>query len=132
MNVGILDDVEHVVKLLESCRERCGSCREIDEAIGNLKKIAVDAGILLDYLSHTYSETQRLLAKYASSGADGLYGLVDLLIGDKEAYVDEVAKRLNMQPDRLVSILEALKASGIIDYSLRYEDGVRIVVRRRT
>jgi hypothetical protein len=41
-----------------------------------------------------------------------------------------MVKRLNVPPDRLIKVLEVLKSSGLVDYTLRYDNGVKVLVRR--
>ncbi|MFP3074679.1 MAG: hypothetical protein RXR04_06270, partial [Caldivirga sp.] len=58
-------------------------------------------------------------------------GLLRVIMnGSSDEYLDDMVKRLNVPPDRLIKVLEVLKSSGLVDYTLRYDNGVKVLVRR--
>ncbi len=130
--MGIIEDIDEVVKLLESYRSRCsGPCSEIDDAVDRLREVMVKVGAMLDFISMTYSESQRLLSAFFTTRVNVESGLLRVIMnGNSDEYLDDMVKRLNVPPDRLIKVLEVLKSSGLVDYTLRYDNGVKVLVRR--
>ena len=132
--VGIIDDINDVIRLLETYRSKCnGPCVEVTRAIDELRGIVNDVGIMLDFISRTFTESQRLLARYLTTRVNVESGLLKVIMdGDNDEYLDDLVKKLNTSPDQVIKILEILKASGLVDYALKYDNNIRVLIRRRT
>ncbi|WP_291765459.1 hypothetical protein [Caldivirga sp. UBA161] len=132
--MGIIDDINDVIRLLEAYRSKCsGSCVEVNKAIDELRGIVNDVGIMLDFISRTFTESQRLLARYLTTRVNVESSLLKVIMdGDNDEYLDDLVKRLNTSPDQVIKILEILKASGLVDYALKYDNNIRVLIRRRT
>ncbi len=130
--VGIIDDINDVIRLLESYRSKCnGPCDEVNKAINELRSIVNDIGIMLDFISRTFTESQRLLARYLTTRVNVESSLLRVIMnGSDEEYLDDLVKKLNASPDQVIKILEILKASGLVDYTLKYDNNIRVIVRR--
>ncbi|ABW02773.1 hypothetical protein [Caldivirga maquilingensis] len=132
--VGIIDDISNVIRLLETYRSKCsGSCVEVNKAVDELRSIANEVGIMLDFISRTFTESQRLLARYLTTSVNVESGLLKIIMDDgNDEYLDDLVKKLNASPDQVIKILEILKASGLVDYTLKYDNNIRVLIRRRS
>lgn len=133
INVGIIDDIGDVIRRLEAYRNTCnGPCGEIDYAIGKLRSIVNDVGVMLDFISRVYSESQRLLLRYFTTKVNVEARIVEVIMNNNDEYLDDLVKRINIPPDQLIRLLNVLKSSGLVDYFLKYDNGVRVLIRKST
>ncbi|MGC8570760.1 hypothetical protein [Caldivirga sp.] len=131
--MGIIDDINDVIRLLEAYRSKCsGPCVEVNKAIDELRGIVNDVGVMLDFISRTFTESQRLLAQYFTTRVNVESSLLKVIMnGGNDEYLDDLVKKLNTSPDQVIKILEILKASGLVDYTLKYDNNIRVLIRRK-